>query len=181
MGLLPLLHKLYWIQWQKQNLTSQDQKGDLSENLCGTKQAADKVVQGFVDSLLKTGSRIVRGPQAGAPSVTQVSYENTNTALWGHPVTQSKDRFIWIYSSQCKNWTLLQSGFGYGCCLAGDNNTYKQCFHSTKVKKCFKYHHLRKGCPKIRGIDRQQNRSPGICPHCRRGNLWVRVQAVCSG
>ena len=22
MGLLPLLHKLYWIQWQKQNLTS---------------------------------------------------------------------------------------------------------------------------------------------------------------
>ena len=110
----------------------------------------------FVDKLLKTASRIFRDPQAGVPFVIQLSYENANAVCCGYLAIQSKDRLIWIYSSLCRNWTLIQSESSYGCCLAGDSSTYKQCFHSAEViRNVLSINHLRKDCPKIRGIDRQ--------------------------
>jgi hypothetical protein len=102
----------------------------------------------FVDRLLQTASRIFGDSQAGVPFVTQLSYENTKAAPCSHLVIQSKDRLIWIYSSLCRNWDLIQSGFGYGCCLAGDYSTYKQCFHSTKfIRNVLSINHFRKDCP----------------------------------
>jgi hypothetical protein len=61
----------------------------------------------FVDRLLKTASRIFGDPQVGVPFVTQLSYENTNAAHFGHTVIESKDRLIWIYLSLCRNCTLI--------------------------------------------------------------------------
>jgi hypothetical protein len=111
----------------------------------------------FMDRLLKTASRNFGDPQAGVPFVTQLSYENTNVACCSHPAIQSKNRLIWIYSSLCRNWTLIQSRFGYGCYLAGNHNTAMLSQHQG-YKEWFKdedINHFRKDCPKVRGIDRQ--------------------------
>ena len=69
--------------------------------------------------------------------------------------------------------------FGYGCCLAGDYSTSNA--SSTKViRNVLSINLLKKECPKIRGMDRQSNCSPEICPHCRRDSPWARTLAICS-
>jgi hypothetical protein len=45
----------------------QDWKGDLSEKVFVNKPAPDELFQDFVDTLLKTGSRIFGGFRAGVP------------------------------------------------------------------------------------------------------------------
>lgn len=107
----------------KAKFTHQDWKGDLSGNLFGIRLAPDKLFQEFLDRLVKTAYRIFRDPQAQVPFVTQLSYENANTAHCGHPAIQSKARLIWIYVSLCRNWTLIHLGSSYGCCLRGDYST----------------------------------------------------------
>jgi hypothetical protein len=109
----------------------------------------------FVDKLLKTASRVFRDPQEGVPFVTQLSYENGNAACCGHPAIQSKDRFTWIYSSLCRKWTLIQSVFGYGCCLTGDYSTNNAFYSAEVIKNVLSINRFRKDCPKIRDIDRQ--------------------------
>jgi hypothetical protein len=69
--------------------------------------------------------------------------------------------------------------FGYGCCLAEDYSTGNA--SSTKViRNVLSINLLKKDCPEFRGIDTQWNCSSGICPHCRRDNLWARTLAVWS-
>ena len=58
-------------------------KGDLSGSLASIQQAPDDLCQDFVDRLLKAASRILGDSQMGNPFVTQLAYENANTALKG--------------------------------------------------------------------------------------------------
>ena len=153
-------------------------KGDLSRNVGSIRHAPDKLFQNSVGRLLKAASRIFRDPEAGVLFVIELSYENTNAAHCSHPAIQSKDRLIWIYSSLCRNWTLIQSVSLR--LLPCSGLQYKQCFHTKLIRNVSSINLLKKDCPKIRGIDRQSNCSPGICPHCRRDNLWARTLAICS-
>jgi hypothetical protein len=69
--------------------------------------------------------------------------------------------------------------FGYGYCLAGYYSLSNA--SSTKViRNVLSINLLKKDCPNIRGMDRQSNCSPGICPHCRRGSPCARTVAVCA-
>jgi hypothetical protein len=63
-------------------------KGDLSESLDSIWQGPDELFQDFVDRQLKAASRILGDSQTGNPFVTQLAYENANTAccaaIWLH-------------------------------------------------------------------------------------------------
>lgn len=52
------------------------------------------------------------------------------------------------------------TSIGYAFTVPGD----KGCF------KCGGTGHYKKGCPENRGMDRQPNHSPGICPQSKRGS-----------
>ena len=57
------------------------------------------------------------------------------------------------YTHVCAEARPSNNQLDYGCCLAWGLQ-YKQCFHSTKViRNVLSINHLKKDCPKIRGID----------------------------
>ena len=58
-------------------------KEDLNGSLASIQQGRDELFQDFVDRLLKAASRILGDSQMGNPFVTQLAYENANTALKG--------------------------------------------------------------------------------------------------
>jgi hypothetical protein len=96
-------------------------------------------------------------------------------AIWPYKAKTDLSGYIHL----CAGIGPSYNQFGYGCCLAGDYITSNA--SSTKViRNVLSINILKKDYPKIRGIDRQSNCFPGICPHCRRDNLWARMLAVCS-
>jgi hypothetical protein len=67
-------------------------KGDLSGSVASIRQCPDELFQDFVDRLLKTASRILGDSQMGIPFITQLAYENANTAcLRRYSATKRKD------------------------------------------------------------------------------------------
>ena len=156
----------------KAKFTHQDWKGDLSGNLFGIRLAPDKLFQEFVDRLVKTACRIFRDPQARFLLLHNYLMRmliQLTVAIQPYKAKPDLSGYICLW----RNWTLIQSVW-LSLLLAGA--TVQAMLPALKLS----INHLMKDCPKIRSIDIQSNFSPGICPHCRRDNLWARTLAVCS-
>ena len=160
-----------WNQWPT--------KGDLSESLGSIQQGRDEIFQDFVDRLLKAASRILGDSRIRNTFLTQLAYENANSAWHGTIRPHKGHTDLAGFIRLCAEiGPLYNQGLALATALQGTTVQAmlaliwgnKVCF------KCGGLGHFKNDCPRNRGAkNRQSGYAPGVCPRCRKGNHWARV------
>lgn len=150
--------------------------GDSGKSVAHIRQGPDESYQNFVNRLLMAANRIRGDSQIENPVVIQLAYDNANeacrTAL--RPYIGQTD--LKGYVRLCAEvGPALNQGFTCAAAMQGNSaqTSPSQNRGSNICFKCGSAGHLKRECPKGKGVKSgQTDRPPGICPRCQRGYHW---------
>ncbi|XP_017655633.1 endogenous retrovirus group K member 8 Gag polyprotein-like [Nannospalax galili] len=155
-------------------------KGDAGASLTTVKQGPDEPFADFAHQLITTANRLFGSTEGGLEyTVKQLAYENANpacqAAIRPHRKKADLNGYIWLCSDIS---TSYQQGLAMAAAFSGqtvrdflankDRPKQKGCF------KCGKPRHFSRDCKQAQeGIKGNADKTPGLCPQCKRGKHWA--------